>query len=356
MYRHTTLHMKGKTIAKLLLLRYNNDLKEPQLKQQNFIKERDILYQMKTSQTHHPPTQTWLIKEGPLPELTIKHDLLFKKLLELYFEPFLEAFYPQLYEKLDITHQKLLSEEFIADAQTGQKFIADLVIESKLKKTNEKIIIHIEPQSYHQSIFNERMYIYHGQLYAKYQQPIISIALLTHDAKPHTSTFNQNTLNLTRFTHSFSNLHLPSKHWRDYIQQENMVSATLMCLMEHDPKDKVDLTFKFMRILEKAKLDEHELEFLYGFFHTYVKLTKEEEEKLMIKIKKNGRVHELPKLTNMFEERGHRIGKEIGKDIGEKQEKERIARKMLKDNLPTETIKKYVNLTDEQINNLKKEL
>jgi len=80
----------------------------------------------------------------------------------------------------------------------------------------------------------------------------------------------------------------------------------------------------------------------------------------MIKIKKNGRVHELPKLTNMFEERGHRIGrekgKEIGKDIGEKQEKERIALNMLKDALPIEMIKKYVNITDEQINNLKKEL
>ena len=64
----------------------------------------------------------------------------------------------------------------------------------------------------------------------------------------------------------------------------------------------------------------------------------------MIKIKKNDRVHKLPKLTNMFEERG------------EKQEKERIALNMLKDNLPVETIKKYVNITDEQINKLKKEL
>src|SRR5690625_8045948 len=82
-----------------------------------------------------------------------------------------------------------------------------------------------------------------------------------------------------------------------------------MSLMMYDRKDKVDLTFTFMSILQEAKLSEHELEFLYGFFHTYVKLTKEEEEKLMMKIEKNGKVHELPKLTNMFEE------------LGEKQEK-----------------------------------
>src|SRR5690625_5752895 len=123
--------------------------------------------------------------------------------------------------------------------------------------------------------------------------------------------------------------------------------------MEHEQKDKVNLTFTFMRILQEAKLSEHELEFLYGFFHTYVKLTKEEEEKLMIKIKKNGRVHELPKLTNMFEERGHRIGrekgKEIGKDIGEKQEKERIALKMLKKEMDIELIEEITGLPKEDI-------
>src|SRR5690625_4982236 len=300
-------------------------------------KERGHLYQTKISKVHNPLTQTWLIKEDPPPEPTINHDLLCKKLLELYFEPFLQAFYPELHEKLDFTHQKLLSEEFIADAQTGQKYIADLVIESKLKKTNEKIILHIEPQSYYQPNFNERMYIYHGQLYAKYQQPIISIALLYHKARKDSNTFKQNTLNLTKFSHSFSSLHLPSKHWRDYVKQENIVSATLMCLMEHDQKDKVNLTFTFMRILQEAKLSEHELEFLYGFFHTYIKLTKEEEEKLMIKIKKNGKVHELPKLTNIFEER----------------EKERIALKMLEKEMNIELIEEITGLPKEEIQKLK---
>src|SRR5690625_622386 len=311
----------------------------------------------KTSQTQKPPTQTCYIKEGPPPGPTINHDLLCKKLLELYFELFLQAFYPELHEKLDFTHQKLLSEEFIADAKTGQKFVADLVIETKLKKTSEKIILHIEPQSYYQPNFNERMYIYHGQLYAKYRQPIISIALLYHNAWQDSSTFKQNVLNLTKFKHSFSTIHLPTKHWRDYVEQGNIVSATLMCLMEHDQMDKVDLTFEFMRILQQANVSEHELEFLYGFFHTYVKLTKEEEEKLMIKIKKNGRVHELPKLTNMFEERGHRIGrekgKEIGKDIGEKQEKERIALKMLKKEMDIELIEEITGLPKEDIQKLK---
>src|SRR5690625_6646818 len=101
------------------------------------------MYQTKTSQTHKQPTQTLLIKESP-PEPTINHDLLCKKLLELYFEPFLEAFYPQLHEKLDFTHQKLLSEEFIADRseehtselQSRGQLLCRLLLDKK--KTQQK--------------------------------------------------------------------------------------------------------------------------------------------------------------------------------------------------------------------------
>jgi len=60
----------------------------------------------------------------------------------------------------------------------------------------------------------------------------------------------------------------------------------------------------------------------------------------MIKIKKNGRVHELPKLTNIFEERG------------EKQEKERIVLNMLKKGMDTEFIKEITGLCKEDIKKL----
>jgi len=81
----------------------------------------------------------------------------------------------------------------------------------------------------------------------------------------------------------------------------------------------------------------------------------------MIKIKKNCKVHKLPKLTNMFEERGHRIGRakgeeigrKIGKDIGEKQEKERIALKMLKKEMNIELIEEITGLVKEDIQKLK---
>jgi len=51
----------------------------------------------------------------------------------------------------------------------------------------------------------------------------------------------------------------------------------------------------------------------------------------------------------MFEERGHRIGR----DLGEKQEKERIALKMLKKEMNIELIEELTGLPKEEIQKLK---
>jgi len=65
-----------------------------------------------------------------------------------------------------------------------------------------------------------------------------------------------------------------------------------MCLMQHHLKERIEVKFEFFRILEQAKLSEREIKSLYDFFDKYLKLTKEEEKKLMMKIKQNGKIHE----------------------------------------------------------------
>jgi len=47
--------------------------------------------------------------------------------------------------------------------------------------------------------------------------------------------------------------------------QENIVSATLMPLMQQHPKERIENELEFFRILEQAKLSEREIKFLYSF-------------------------------------------------------------------------------------------
>jgi len=51
-----------------------------------------------------------------------------------------------------------------------------------LKGEESLIIVHVEPQSYVQDNFNERMFIYFSQLFEKYRRKILPIAIFSYDA------------------------------------------------------------------------------------------------------------------------------------------------------------------------------
>src|SRR5699024_6239965 len=85
-----------------------------------------------------------------------KHDQLFKQLIEAFFEDFMEAFFPKFHEQIDFRQITFLSEELFTGAFDGDKRIVDLVVEVKWKETDALIVIHVEPQSYKQTDFNNR--------------------------------------------------------------------------------------------------------------------------------------------------------------------------------------------------------
>src|SRR5690625_3610982 len=299
----------------------------------------------------------------------INHDLLFKEVLKLFFEPFMEAFFPNLHQLIDFRHETCVSEELIIDAKKGKRLIADLVIQTKLKTTQKEIIIHLEPQSYFQTIFNRRMFLYNALLKAKLNKPVLSIAIYSHLSKQNIKTYDVEQFPGQSLKFEFPTVHLRSKHWLDYVKQENVVSATFMCLMKHDKQDRVKLKFEFIRILHEANISESVTKFLYGFFDQYLKLTEEEEEELMTKIKHYGKTHKLPKLPIAIEERarergekrgleigqkqGVEIGKKRGLEIGEKQTQEQIAMNMLKKDFDIELIAEVTGLSQKQIEKLK---
>ncbi len=122
--------------------------------------------------------------------MAIDHDRLFKELLSTYFEEFMIAFFPEAYEEIDFNHVRFLSEELYTDVTAGEKYRIDLLAETRLKGEEALIIVHMEPQSYVQKKFNERMFIYFSRLYEKYRCKILPIAIFSNDMiRDETATF-----------------------------------------------------------------------------------------------------------------------------------------------------------------------
>lgn len=212
---------------------------------------------------------------------------------------FLEVFFPVLHESIDFESITPLSEELYTDLIKGENRRVNIGIESKLKGDNTLVVIQVEPQSYYQKDFHQRMYLYFNLLYKKYRIPILPIAVFSYDEK-HTE-INQFTIEFPFFhvlTFNFLMLELKKKNWRDYLKSNNPVVAALLGKMGYQEEEKVQVKLEFLRMMTKMELNPVRARFINDFFEQYLKLNEEEEEELMQEFSRLDNAEEFTKLPN----------------------------------------------------------
>lgn len=249
---------------------------------------------------------------------------------------------------MDFHTIKPLSEEVYTNIQKARTRRLDIVIETKWKNTEVVVIIHIEPQSYKQDDFHERMYHYFSLLYNKYQKPIVPIAVFSYEENWEK---NQYTMEFPFFhvlSFNYMTLHLRKKNWKDYINSNNPAVAALMSEMGYTDKERVQVKKEFLRMMTRMKLDAAKERLIYGFFESYLKLTEEEEEQLMSEVENLPEADRILELPISYEEKG----KEIGREEGVK----RVALAMLKKGTDIDFIAEVTRLDIEEIKKLKEQL
>ncbi|MBB5175056.1 Rpn family recombination-promoting nuclease/putative transposase [Texcoconibacillus texcoconensis] len=299
--------------------------------------------------------------------MPVDHDRLFKELLMTYFEEFMLLFFPEAYEAIDFQEIRFLPEELYTDVTAGEKYRVDLLAETKLKGEDGLIIIHVEPQSYVQEAFSERMFIYFSRLYETYRRKILPIAIFSYDKireEPATFEITFPFTNVLQF--NFLTVQLKKKNWRDFIRSENPVAAALLSKMGYNESEKIEVKKEFLRMLVRMNIDAARQTLISGFFETYLQLTPEEEEKLLNEVKKmsNQEGEKVMELMVSYERRGMEKGMEIGKEEGKKlgkgegkiEERINIAKSMLKKEADENFITEVTGLSYEEIELLKKEL
>ena len=116
-----------------------------------------------------------------------EQDTAWKEVLDVYFKQFLDYCLPQLSELIDwdkpICSLDKELQVITKGAQTG-KCLLDKLVKVFLKNGQEQcILIHIEIQAEPNADFPKRMFIYGYRMWDKYQQPLVSCAILT-DGSP----------------------------------------------------------------------------------------------------------------------------------------------------------------------------
>ncbi|MDG0808317.1 Rpn family recombination-promoting nuclease/putative transposase [Cohnella rhizosphaerae] len=173
------------------------------------------------------------------------HDEAFKKLLQTFFKEFIQLFFPELDEWIDYSHTRLLMQELLVDIVGAEARQLDLLIETKLKGQDAYILIHLEPQSYRDPKFVERMYIYFSRLFEKYRADhklIVPIAVFTGDGmknEPDTLSMALPWHEIFRFR--MLKLELGQQDWRRFIDSDNPVAAALLAKMGYNKKGQTQL-------------------------------------------------------------------------------------------------------------------
>lgn len=300
---------------------------------------------------------TALLREEP--RQYTDHDRLFKELIRTFFTEFLEAFFPHIHSHIDFSYLKLLSEEVFTDVTVGERRRVDILMETKLREKNTIIIIHIEPQSYTQPYFHERMFIYFSRLYEKYRKPILPIAVFSYDEKrKEPTTFSMSFPFQEVLTFQFLKLQLRTMNWRSFVYANNPAAAALLSKMDYTAKERIQVKLEFLRMLVRMELNPAKMALINGFFETYLKLDQKEEQILMEEIKhlQPQETEGILKLPNSWIERGIKRGMKQGMKQGMKKSSKRIASNMIKKGYTEESIASLTELSVEEIRNIKQEL
>jgi hypothetical protein len=249
----------------------------------------------------------------------IDHDRLFKELLETYFAEFMQIFFPAAAQAINLKQIKFLQQEIFTDVTAGEKHEVDILVETQLKDEPGLILIHVEPQAYAQKDFNERMFIYFSRLYEKYRRKILPVAIFSYDQErdePDTFQIGFSFLEILRF--QFYKLELKKLNWRHYIDSNNPAAAALLSKMGFKPGERVRVKLEFMRMLARLKQDPARTELLGGFFETYLKLNREEEEQLYHELGKIDKkeADTIMQITTSWHEKGRMEGRVEGKMEG----------------------------------------
>ncbi|MFV8829824.1 hypothetical protein [Alkalihalobacterium sp. APHAB7] len=156
------------------------------------------------------------------------------------------------------------------DILKGRKGTVDILAETKLKGQDALIIVHIEPQSYYDSHFNDRMFFYFSRLYETYRRPIVPIAIFSYDQpRREVDHFIIHFPFKKVLSFNYLTVHLKNKNWREYINQPNPVALALLGKMGYDQSEKVMIKLQFLRMLLKLELDPARQQLVAGIFENY---------------------------------------------------------------------------------------
>ena len=209
----------------------------------------------------------------------IDHDRLFKELIATFFVEFIQLFFPEIINYLELNQITFLDKEVFTDVTEGEKYESDLVAQVQFRGQSSFFLIHLEAQSSSQPEFNRRMFTYFARLHQKFALPVYPIVIFSYD-RPQKEAIRQYKIefpDLKVLEFNYQVVQLNRLNWRDFLDQDNPVAAALMAKMKIADRYRAKVKAQCLRLLVTLRLDAARMQLISGFVDTYLNLNSSEE-------------------------------------------------------------------------------
>lgn len=286
----------------------------------------------------------------------IPHDEAFKKLLQTFFAEFIALFFPELDKLLDHRQTRFLMQEQLVDIVGEESRTLDLLLETKYVAMDAYILIHLEPQSYKQPDFHERMFIYFSRLFERHRKEhklIIPIAVFTgNDMHDERNSLSMDIPGQEILHFQFLKVELQNHYWRKFVDSNNPVAAALLAKMGYNKGEEKEMRFAFLRMILqlRKKLDDARMALIMSIADLYFVPDPKQDEAIIYELTK-----QYPKEREVIMElmpSWMRQGYEKGLEEGVQTERQNIARKLISKGYSLEEVAETIELPIEEVRKL----
>ena len=114
-----------------------------------------------------------------------QYDSPWKEILNLYFQEFMEFFFPDIAKEIDWSRgYELLDKELrqiTRESEVGFRLADNLVKVWKKDGQEAWVLVHVEVQGQEEKEFGHRVFVYHYRIHDLHKRPVVSLAVLADE-------------------------------------------------------------------------------------------------------------------------------------------------------------------------------
>lgn len=227
----------------------------------------------------------------------MRHDQLFKKVLERLLQGFLELFFPDVAARFDFESMRFVDKEIFANVPEGEKREADVVARLETREGEPEIVlVHVEVQARPETDFPRRMFEYYALLRIHYGLPVLPIVLYLRRGPDSTvEEYVEELFGQEQLRFRYRCVALARLAAEEYVGTSPLGAAMAALMRRGESRDRLELHREMLSRVLESELDDTGKYLLVNVIETYDELSAEETERLrrLISGKEYGKVQDV---------------------------------------------------------------